>query len=74
VEVAVDYPEGLMVRYCTMFGNSAGNYAKWFATRGTLDAKNLSPRETWIASGDGSGEPDKLTGPMELPKPETPHP
>jgi predicted dehydrogenase len=55
VEVAFDYPEGLMVRYCTMFGNSAGNYTNWFATRGTLDAKNLSPRETWIASGDGSG-------------------
>jgi len=73
VEIALDYPEGVMVRYCTMFGNAAGNHAKWFATRGTLDAKNLSSRETWVASGDGSGEPDKLMGPIDLPRPETPH-
>jgi predicted dehydrogenase len=73
VEVALDYPEGVMVRYCTVFGNAAGNQAKWFATRGTLDAKNLSSRETWVASGDGSGEPDKLTDPIDLPRPETPH-
>jgi predicted dehydrogenase len=73
VEVAFDYPEGVMVRYCTMFGNGAGNHAKWFATRGTLDAKSLSSRETWVASGDGSGEPDKLTSLIDLPRPETPH-
>jgi predicted dehydrogenase len=73
VEVALDYPEGLMVRYCTVFGNAAGNYAKWFATRGTLDAKNLSPRQTWVASGEGSGEGDKLMAPIDLPQPETPH-
>jgi predicted dehydrogenase len=73
VEVALEYPEGFMVRYCTVFGNSAGNYAKWFGTRGTLDAKSLSSRETWIASGDGSGEPDKLASPIELPKAETVH-
>jgi predicted dehydrogenase len=73
VEVALEYPEGLMVRYCTMFGNGAGNYAKWFGTRGTLDAKNLSARETWVASGEGSGEPDKLAAAVDLPRPETPH-
>jgi predicted dehydrogenase len=73
VELALDYPEGFMVRYCTVFGNSAGNYAKWFGTRGTVDAKNLSPRQTWTASGEGSGEPDKLTAEMELPKIEPVH-
>jgi predicted dehydrogenase len=73
VEVALDYPEGLMVRYSTVFGNGAGNYAKWFGTRGTLDAKNLSMRETWVASGDGSAEQDRLASPVELPKPDTPH-
>jgi predicted dehydrogenase len=75
VEVAYEYAEGFMVRYCTMFGNSAGNYAKWFGTRGTLDAMNLSPRETWTASGDGSGEPDKIAAPIEVPKidPPVPH-
>jgi len=74
VEVAFDYPEGFMVRYCTMFGNGANNYAKWFGTRGTLDAKNLSARETWSASGEGSGEQDKIKATVELPKVETvPH-
>ncbi|MBI3281720.1 MAG: Gfo/Idh/MocA family oxidoreductase [Acidobacteria bacterium] len=73
VEVALEYPEGFMVRYSTRYGNSAGNFAKWFGTLGTLDAKNLSPRETWMASGEGSGEPDKLASALELPKPETVH-
>ena len=73
VEVALDYPEGLMVRYCTSFGNGAGNFAKWFGTRGTLDAKSLSPRQTWVATGEGSGEPDKIAEPIDLPKPETAH-
>jgi predicted dehydrogenase len=67
VEVALEYPEGLMVRYCTVFGNSANNYAKWFGTRGTLDAKSLSPRLPWVASAEGSGEPDKLAAPVEMP-------
>ena len=73
VEVAFDYPEGFMVRYCTLFGNSAGNYAKWFGTRGTLDARNLSARDTWVATGDGSGEPDRLTAAMDVPQLESVH-
>ena len=66
VEVVFEYPEGFMVRYCTVFGNGAGNYAKWFGTRGTLDARNLSPREHWIATGEGSGEPDKIREPVQV--------
>jgi predicted dehydrogenase len=72
IECVFEYPEGLMVRYCTMFGNSAGNYAKWWGTRGTVDAKSLSPGQTWTVSGEGSGEPDKLSA-AELPKVETVH-
>ena len=67
VEVALEYPEGFMVRYCTVFGNSAGNYAKWWGTRGVLDAKSLSARLPWSVSGDGSGEPDKIAAPVDLP-------
>ncbi|HYO82649.1 MAG TPA: Gfo/Idh/MocA family oxidoreductase [Bryobacteraceae bacterium] len=73
VEVSLEYPDGPLVRYCTMFGNGAGNFAKWFGTRGTLDARSLSSRDTWTASGEGSGEPDKLTAAIDLPRPETPH-
>jgi len=73
VEVALEYPEGLMVRYSTVFGNAAGNYAKWFGTRGTLDAKNLSPREHWMVSGEGSGEPDKIAAEEQIPENQPPH-
>lgn len=73
IEVSFEYPEGFLVRYCTMFGNGAGNYAKWFGTRGTVDAHNLWPSQRWIASGEGSGEPDKLTSPVQIPEPATVH-
>jgi predicted dehydrogenase len=73
VEVALEYPEGFLVRYCTVFGNSAGNYAKWFGTRGTLDAKNLSTKEHWIANGDGSGETDKIASEVMMAEPPTTH-
>jgi predicted dehydrogenase len=73
VEVALEYPEGFLVRYCTMYGNSANNYAKWFGTRGTLDARSFSPRAKWIVSGEGSGEPDRIGAPVEVPEPETAH-
>jgi predicted dehydrogenase len=66
VEVSLEYPEGFMVRYCTVFGTGAGNYAKWFGTRGTLDAKNLSPTQKWVVSGQGSGEPDRVVGEVEI--------
>lgn len=68
VEVALEYPEGVLVRYSTVFGNGAGNYTKWFGTRGTLDAKNLSSREHWTATGEGSGEPDKITSEIQVPE------
>jgi predicted dehydrogenase len=74
VEVALEYPEGFLVRYCTVFGTGAGNYAKWFGTKGTLDAKGLSAKQHWTASGEGSGEPDKLTAEVVMAEPvTTPH-
>ena len=73
VEVALEYPEGFLVRYCTVFGNGANNYAKFFGTRGTLDAKNLSPREHWMATGDGSGEPDRIKEPIQAQESEPVH-
>ena len=73
VEVALEYPEGFMARYCTVFGTGAGNYAKWFGTRGTLDARNLSPSQKWVVSGQGSGEPDRVVGEVEVVPVETVH-
>ena len=73
IEVALEYPEGFLVRYCTLFGNGANNYAKWFGTRGTLDAKSLSPRQKWMATGEGAGDPDRLTEQIEVAEPVTAH-
>ncbi|MCL4795555.1 MAG: Gfo/Idh/MocA family oxidoreductase [Bryobacteraceae bacterium] len=73
VEVVYEYPEGFLVRYCTMFGNGANNYAKWFGTLGTVDAARLSPREKWVATGEGSGEPDKIAARIEIDEPATVH-
>ena len=73
VEVVLEYPEGFLVRYCTVFGTGAGNYAKWFGTRATLDARNLSPSQKWTVSGQGSGEPDRVKEEFEVTPVEMPH-
>lgn len=73
VEVILEYPEEFLVRYCTVFGTGAGRYAKWFGTRGAIDARNLSPREHWIVSGEGAGEPDRIMTDEQVPEPETAH-
>jgi hypothetical protein len=73
VEVALEYPEEFLVRYCTVFGTGAGNYAKWFGTRATLDAKNMSPSAPWSVSGQGSSEPDRVRADFDVTPVETPH-
>ncbi|MDX1981225.1 MAG: Gfo/Idh/MocA family oxidoreductase [Bryobacteraceae bacterium] len=74
VEIVFEYAEGFLVRYCTVFGTGAGNYAKWFGTRGTLDARSLSARESWMVSGQGSGEPDRVKEEFAVPESEpVPH-
>jgi len=73
VEVVLEYPEEFLVRYATVFGNAAGRCARWYGARGTLDAKNLSNREPWSVSGEGSGEPDRLGESLELAMPPRVH-
>jgi predicted dehydrogenase len=73
VEVVFEYPENFLVRYATVFGTGAGNYAKWFGTRATLDARSLSPSQKWIVSGEGSGEADRVQHDLEVTPVETPH-
>jgi predicted dehydrogenase len=67
VEVVLEYPEDFLVRYCTTLGNSAASCARWYGSLGTLDAKNLSPSVAWTVSGEGSGEPNKLSAAVDLP-------
>jgi predicted dehydrogenase len=60
VETILEYPdEGFLVRYSTAFGTSAGNYLKFFGTRGVLDAANWSGKPFAI-SGDGSDDPQRI--------------
>ena len=68
VEVALEYPEDFLVRYCSVFGNSANSYTKYIGTRGVIDFKGCT------VSGEGSGEPDKILPGTELPQVSTvPH-
>ena len=71
IEMVFEYPEGFMVRYSTVFGNGAGNYAKWFGTRGIMDAKSLSARLPWEMKGDGIPEDDRIREPVSFGQRET---
>ena len=73
IETILEYPE-FLVRYNTTFGTSAGNYLKFFGTRGVLDASRWSWTEPFQVSGEGSGEPDRIEPGTRLPALEsTPH-
>ena len=74
VETILEYPEGFLVRYCTMFGNNANNYLKFFGTRGVLDATRWNWDLPFQLSPDGSSEPDKLAKDAKIPPAgSTPH-
>jgi predicted dehydrogenase len=74
VETVIEYPEGFMARYSTVFGTAAGNYLKFFGTRGTIDASRWNWKEPFGLSGDGSGEPDRIKKGETIPEMEsTPH-
>jgi len=74
VETILEYPEGLLVRYNTTFGNSANSYLKFIGTRGVLDATRWNWNQPFTVSGEGSGEKDRITPGAEIPRMEsTPH-
>lgn len=55
VETILEYDD-FLVRYSTAFGTGAGNYLKFFGSKGTLDASNWSGRP-FDVSGKGAEEP-----------------
>lgn len=71
VEVVLEYREGFLVRYSTAFGTRAGNYLKFFGTRGTIDGTRWSWDNPWTVTGEGSGEPDRVKEGTTLPKVES---
>ena len=74
VETVLEYPEGFLARYTTVFGTGAGNYLKFFGTRGTIDAGRWAWNQPFGLTGEGSGEPDKIGPGATIPMLEsTPH-
>ncbi len=63
-----------MVRYGQFFGLGAGNYLKFYGTRGAIDAARGQWDAQWDISGQGSIEPDRVSAGAKLPKAESvPH-
>ena len=66
VECTLEYPEGFLVRYSTVFGTNAGTHLKFFGTRGVMDCGPAAGRNTTVRpepfelSGAGSQEPDRI--------------
>jgi hypothetical protein len=74
VETVLEYPDGFMVRYCTVFGIATNNYLKFLGTRGVLDATRWNWDAPFQITGDGSGEPDRIAPGDAIPPAEsTPH-
>jgi predicted dehydrogenase len=70
VETILEY-DGFLVRYSSAFGTSAGNYLKFFGTRGTLDASNWSGKPFTVS---GQGAEDPLPSGTQIPEVESdPH-
>jgi predicted dehydrogenase len=74
IEAVLDYPEGFMVRYGQFFGLGAGNYVKFYGTRGSIDAARWAWNAQWEISGQGSNEADRIPQGATLPPAESvPH-
>jgi predicted dehydrogenase len=74
IEVVLEYPEGFLVRYSTVFGTGDCNYFKFIGTRGTIDAQRWSWTDPWTVTGQGSGEKDRIAAGTRLPEASsTPH-
>ena len=72
VETVLEYPEGFLVRYCTMYGIPDNNYLKFFGTRGVMDATRWG--KPFLISGDKSREDDRIAEGATIPEVEsTPH-
>lgn len=72
VETILEYDD-FLVRYSTAFGTGAGNYLKFFGTKGTLDAANWSGKPFPILTQgaedpvpEGTGVPEMESDPHML--------
>ncbi len=71
VEIALEYPEGFFVRYCSTFGTNANSFLKFMGTKGVMDASVWN--KPWVLSGQASPEPDRLQPGAQISPAEGPH-
>lgn len=57
VEVALEYPEGFLVRYTSVFGTGQNSFMKFFGERGVMDATSWS--KPWLLTPE-KGNPGQL--------------
>jgi hypothetical protein len=70
VQTLLDYPEGFLVSYSTMFGNGSGSYTRFYGTRGSVDCTDW---ENPIMSSEDTKDPDHIKGKQPVPPVEMPH-
>lgn len=66
IEVALEYPEGFLVRFCTSSGTSANNSLKFIGTRGIMDATRWD--KPWVLSGEGVRDADRIAEGATVPE------
>ncbi|RJP25954.1 MAG: gfo/Idh/MocA family oxidoreductase [Candidatus Omnitrophota bacterium] len=69
IHTLLDYPEGLMVSYTSLFGNGYDNFYRFYGTKGTIHGKGWSAPSM---TGEGIDDPDRIR--EETLVPESPMP
>ena len=70
VETVLEYPEGFLVRYCTIYGIADNTYLKFFGPRGVMDGTRWS--KPFVVSGEKSQEDDRIAEGTTIPEVESP--
>ena len=70
-EAVLEYPEGFLVRYSTVFGTNNNNFVKFFGTRGVMDASQGT--KVWQLIGERSDPEGIPAGAVIPPVEATPH-
>ncbi len=65
VHTLLEYPEGFLVSYSTLFGNGFGNYTRFYGRRGVIDATNWNEP---FMTGQGSEHPDRIESKQAVPE------
>ena len=70
VQTILEYPEGFLVSYSTMFGNGSGSYTRFFGTEGMVD---MSDWNKPFITTKGTHDADRIKGEKPIEAVEMPH-